>query len=165
MLTDTSDMYGFIVSGTGARCLSVIGAAQIDERGNINTTRVGTDVYISGSGGNNDNSCGASEVIVVAAQSKRRCVRAVDYTTSRGDRISTLITSMGVFRKAADGRFALAQCIPDGEASLEERIGQIQENCGWSIKRAEKVEMMAAPSERDLELLRQFDPQSYLLKD
>jgi acyl CoA:acetate/3-ketoacid CoA transferase beta subunit len=165
MLTDTSDMYGFIVSGTGARCLSVIGAAQIDERGNINTTRVGTDVYISGSGGNNDNSCGASEVIVVAAQSKRRCVRAVDYTTSRGDRISTLITSMGVFRKAADGRFALAQCIPDGEASLEERIGQIQENCGWSIKRAEKVEMMAAPSERDLELLRQFDPQAYLLKD
>jgi acyl CoA:acetate/3-ketoacid CoA transferase alpha subunit/acyl CoA:acetate/3-ketoacid CoA transferase beta subunit len=165
MLTDTSDMYGFIVSGAGARCLSIIGAAQIDERGNINTTRVGTDVYISGSGGNNDNSCGASEVIVVAAQSKRRCVRAVDYTTSRGDRISTLITSMGVFRKAADGKFALAGCIPDGATAVEERIRQIQENCGWSIKRAEKIEIIDPPGERDLELLRLFDPQAYLLKD
>jgi acyl CoA:acetate/3-ketoacid CoA transferase alpha subunit/acyl CoA:acetate/3-ketoacid CoA transferase beta subunit len=165
MLTDTSDMYGFIVSGAGARCLSVIGAAQIDERGNINTTRVGNDVFISGSGGNNDNSCGASEVIVVAAQSKRRCVRAVDYTTSRGDRISTLVTSMGVFRKAADGRFALAECIPDGEVAVEERIMQIQENCGWSIKRAGKIEIIDPPRERDIELLRTFDPQGYLLKD
>jgi hypothetical protein len=31
MLMDTSEMYGFIITGEGARCLSVIGAAQIDE--------------------------------------------------------------------------------------------------------------------------------------
>jgi acyl CoA:acetate/3-ketoacid CoA transferase alpha subunit/acyl CoA:acetate/3-ketoacid CoA transferase beta subunit len=165
MLTDTSDMYGFIVSGEGAKCLSVIGAAQIDERGNINTTRVGQDIYISGSGGNNDNACGASEVIVVATQSKRRCVLAVDYTTSRGDRIGMLVTSMGVFKKAADGEFVLAECILDGGVSLEERIEQIQENCGWSIKKAEKIEIIDPPSERDIELMRTFDPQGFLLKD
>jgi acyl CoA:acetate/3-ketoacid CoA transferase alpha subunit/acyl CoA:acetate/3-ketoacid CoA transferase beta subunit len=166
MLTDTGDMYGFIVSGAGAKCLSVIGAAQIDERGNINTTRVGRDLYISGSGGNNDNACGASEVIVVAAQSKRRCVTAVDYTTSRGDRINTLVTSMGVFEKAVDGNFVLSECILDSAAvTLEQRIAQIQENCGWAIRKAEKIKVVEYPSERDIEMLRIFDPQGYLLKD
>jgi acyl CoA:acetate/3-ketoacid CoA transferase alpha subunit/acyl CoA:acetate/3-ketoacid CoA transferase beta subunit len=166
MLMDISDMYGFIVSGTGAKCLSVIGAAQIDERGNINTTKVGTDLYISGSGGNNDNACGAREVIVVAAQSKRRCVKAVDYTTSRGDRISTLVTSMGVFEKAADGNFVLSECILDeGAASVDERASQIQENCGWAIRKAGKIKVIEPPSGRDIELLRIFDPQGYLLKE
>ena len=123
LLVDTSDMYGFIVSGAGARCLSVIGLAQIDEYGNVNTTRVGADTFISGSGGNNDNACGAAEVMVVAAQSKKRCVKALDYTTSRGERISTLVTSMGVFEKADDGKFVLTECIKgEGDASTADCI-------------------------------------------
>jgi acyl CoA:acetate/3-ketoacid CoA transferase alpha subunit/acyl CoA:acetate/3-ketoacid CoA transferase beta subunit len=166
MLTNTSDMYGFIVSGAGARCLSVIGAAQIDQCGNINTTRVGENKYISGSGGNNDNACGAAEVMVVATQSKRRCVDAVDYVTSQGDRVSTLVTSMGIFTKDQAGKFVLSQCIIESDSSsVEDRIAQIGENCGWPLKAAKKVAVTAAPTENELALLRAFDPQGYLLKD
>ena len=166
MLVDTSEMYGFIISGAGARCLSVIGAAQIDEYGNVNTTRVGADIFISGSGGNNDNACGAAEVMVVAAQSKRRCVKILDYTTSRGDRISTLVTSMGVFEKGQGGKFLLTGCILDPEdSSVENGIARVQDNCGWPVAARENVERIEPPTEYELGLLRLFDPNKYLLKD
>ena len=163
MLTDTSEMYGFIISGDGARCLSVIGAAQIDECGNINTTRVGEDIYISGSGGNNDNTSGAAEVMVVTAQSKKRCVETLDYITSRGDRVSTLITNMGVFKKIADGRFVLTDCILEtAGAGLAQKMLEIKENCGWAVKAAPSVSTMGYPTEQELALLRIFDPGGYV---
>jgi acyl CoA:acetate/3-ketoacid CoA transferase beta subunit/acyl CoA:acetate/3-ketoacid CoA transferase alpha subunit len=163
MLIDTSEMYGFIISGEGARCLSIIGAAQIDEKGNINTTRVGADVYISGSGGNNDNTSGAAEVMVVTAQSKKRCVEKLDYLTSPGDRVSTLVTDMGVFRKGADGRFILTGCISGtGSKCQVAEQDEVQDNCGWKVKAAAKVTFIESPDERELALLRMFDPHGYV---
>jgi acyl CoA:acetate/3-ketoacid CoA transferase beta subunit/acyl CoA:acetate/3-ketoacid CoA transferase alpha subunit len=163
MLIDTGEMYGFIISGQGAQCLSVIGAAQIDEIGNINTTRVGADTYISGSGGNNDNTSGAAEVMVVTAQSKKRCVEKLDYLTSPGDRVSTLITDMGVFRKGAGGPFVLTGCIPgaDGKCPAGKQ-DEIQDNCGWKVKAAAKVTCMDSPDQRELALLRVLDPHGYV---
>ncbi|MDD5398769.1 MAG: citrate lyase subunit alpha [Dehalococcoidia bacterium] len=163
MLIDTSEMYGFIISGEGAKCLSVIGAAQIDERGNINTTRVGADTYISGSGGNNDNTSGAAEVIVVTAQSKRRCVEQLDYLTSPGDRVSTLVTDRGVFSKDADGRFVLTSCISgiDSKCPVAKQ-DEIQDNCGWKIKAAAEVTLLDFPDEQELALLRLLDPHGYV---
>jgi 3-oxoacid CoA-transferase subunit A len=166
MLIDTGEMYGFIITGEGAGCLSVIGAAQIDECGNINTTRVGAATYISGSGGNNDNTSGAAEVMVVTAQSKKRCVESVDYVTSRGDRVSTLITDMGVFQKDVDGKFVLTDCmLKAGTVGLENKMHEIQDNCGWIVKAAPSVTASAFPTEQELALLRIFDPGGLLLKD
>ena len=163
MLIDTSEMYGFIISGEGARCLSVIGAAQIDQRGNINTTRVGADIYISGSGGNNDNTSGAAEVMVVTAQSKKRCVEKLDYLTSPGDRVSTLVTDMGIFRKGADGRFILTGCMLDADSKGPAgKQDEIQDNCGWKVKAAPSLTAVASPGERELALLRMFDPHGYV---
>jgi len=163
MLTDTNEMYGFIISGLSAQCLSIIGAAQIDEKGNINTTRVGEGTYISGSGGNNDNTSGAAEVIVVAAQSKRRCVRKLDYLTSPGDRVSTLITDMGVFRKGADGKFVLTVCIPGADSRCPvAKCDEIQDNCGWKIRTAANVVFTDTPDEKELALLRMLDPHGYV---
>ncbi len=163
MLMDTSDMYGFIISGIGARCLSVIGAAQIDECGNLNTTMVGADTYISGSGGNNDNACGAAEVMVVTAQSRKRCVASVDYVTSPGDRVTTLITNMGVFSKDASGKFMLTDCT--GQGTMEEKVTKIQDNCGWQVRTAQVLRSVEPPTEHELALLRMFDPDCLLLKE
>ncbi len=163
MLIDTNEMYGFVISGQGAQCLSVIGAAQIDEKGNINTTRVGKDIYISGSGGNNDNTSGAAEVMVVTAQSKKRCVKKLDYLTSPGHRVSTLVTDMGVFRKGADGRFVLAGCIQGGDGRCPAgKQDEIQDNCGWKVKAAAKLTCMDSPDKRELALLRLLDPHGYV---
>jgi acyl CoA:acetate/3-ketoacid CoA transferase alpha subunit/acyl CoA:acetate/3-ketoacid CoA transferase beta subunit len=163
MLIDTGEMYGFIISGEGAKCLSIIGAAQIDETGNINTTRVGADTYISGSGGNNDNTSGAAEVMVVTAQSKRRCVEKLDYLTSPGDSVSTLITDMGVFRKGAGGRFVLTGCISGIDSKCPAaKQDEIQDNCGWKIKAAAKPVVIDPPDERELALLRLLDPHGYV---
>ncbi|MFA5078014.1 MAG: CoA-transferase [Dehalococcoidia bacterium] len=163
MLTDTNEMYGFLISGQGAQCLSIIGAAQIDEKGNINTTRVGENIYISGSGGNNDNTSGAAEVMVVTAQSKKRCVGKLDYLTSPGDRVSTLITDMGVFRKGADGRFVLTDCIQvAGGGCPAGKQDEIQGSCGWKVKAAAKITCMDTPDQRELALLRLLDPHGYV---
>jgi len=163
MLIDTGEMYGFIISGEGASCLSIVGTAQIDEKGNINTTRVGADTYISGSGGNNDNTSGASEVMVVMAQSKKRCVERLDYLTSAGDKVSTLITDMGVFRKGSDGRFILTDCIPAADSKDPAGIlAEIQDKCGWKIKADPTLTAIGSFDERDLALLRMFDPHGHV---
>jgi hypothetical protein len=85
------------------RGMAVLGAAQIDAAGNVNTTQVG-DKYLLGSGGHNDCASLAREVVVLCGAD--RLVDKVDYVTSPGARISTLVTERGVYAKV-DGRLQL----------------------------------------------------------
>lgn len=166
MLIDTSDMYGYYISGNTANCLSVIGAAQIDRLGNINSTLIKPDTYIIGSGGGNDNACGAREVLVVAAQSRRRCVETVDYITSPGTKVRTLVTNMGIFKKDGAGKFVLTHYLPGTESvSVEASINKIRENCGWEMEVSPDLGTIDVPTDHELTILRMLDPQGYLLKD
>ncbi len=166
ILTDINDMYGFIISGANARCLSVIGAAQIDDQGNINSTKISPDTYIIGSGGGNDNASGACEVMVVAAQSKRRCVAKVDYITSPGARVKTLVTTMGVYEKNSNGKLVLTECILETRDTIpEEKLKTIEQNCGWKLETAADLQFAEPPAEDEILLLRSFDPNGYMLKD
>jgi acyl CoA:acetate/3-ketoacid CoA transferase beta subunit len=127
---------------------------------------VGENDSFSGSGGNNDNACGAAEVMVVVAQSKKRCVQNLDYITSRGDRVSTLITTMGIFEKSPEDMFTLTGCIPgQQETTLKERITEIIENCGWTPQISQAICFTTPPAIDEIALLRSFDPKRYLLSD
>lgn len=94
---DTPDMYGFVIPGENKCSLSILGAAQIDKFGNINSTKL-PENYLFGSGGAND-AINASEVFVIVKQSKRRFVDKVTYVTCPGQNIKTLVSDMGVFQK------------------------------------------------------------------
>jgi len=92
MTTDTLTTPGMVVGNEHARCLGVLGAAQVGRQGNLNTTRLPDGSFLMGSGGANDVASTATEVIVVARQSRSRFVEHVNYITSPGARVSTVIT-------------------------------------------------------------------------
>jgi acyl CoA:acetate/3-ketoacid CoA transferase alpha subunit len=153
MLTDVITTHGVFVGGRNNKCLAVLGAGQIDPYGNINSTKGSDGRFLVGSGGAND-SVNAREVIVVIDLSQNRFVKNLPYVTCPGDRVSTVVSSMGVFRKKGPKEMlSLAACFPDPEfPTLEERIKRIQDNCGWPLKLADPVEEIAEPSNYELAL-------------
>src|SRR4030042_1736594 len=125
--------------------------------GNINSTKGFDGRFLVGSGGAND-SVNAQEVIVVIDQSRNRFVENLPYITCPGRQVSTVVSSMGVFRKTSPKeKLSLASCLPDSNlATLEERIHYIQNNCGWPLKIADHIEEMAAPNDYELQLANWF---------
>jgi len=76
MLTDTFGVLGLIASNT--RMIASLSAGQVDKYGNINSTKVG-DFFLFGSGGANDVSVKAKEVVVTVLQDLWRLVEKVPY--------------------------------------------------------------------------------------
>ncbi|MBI1783723.1 hypothetical protein HYR69_01145, partial [Candidatus Sumerlaeota bacterium] len=83
MLTDIFETLGILTGGANNRCMGAIGAAQVDMRGNVNSTRM-MGQFIVGSGGANDIASAACETIVVAQARKGQFVKKVEYVTSPG---------------------------------------------------------------------------------
>jgi len=159
MLTDTITTHGVFVGGRNNKCLSVLGAGQIDRNGNLNSTTTAEGQFLVGSGGAND-AANAREVLVVLDQSKDRFPETLPYVTCPGDRVTTVVSTMGVLRKPiGKGELLLAACLPDSKLpGLEDRIKRVQDNCGWLLKLADKVEEVAKPTPDELKLLRWLVP-------
>lgn len=153
MTADTLTVLGMFVGRERAQCLGVLGAAQVDRRGNLNTTRLPDGGFLMGSGGANDVASTAAEVIVVAKQSRRRLVERVNYVTSPGARVSTVITQLGVYRKTNDD-LILSALFGD-----EPTIDAAREACGWDLQIAREVAALPPPNGVEREALRRFDPQ------
>jgi len=100
-VADPRVMYGAAVNGslaeafgymqnrfTGRRVIGIMGAAQIDRYGNLNSTVIGDylspRVRFSGSGGACDVASFVSRTIVFMRHDKRKFVPQVDYRTSPG---------------------------------------------------------------------------------
>jgi acyl CoA:acetate/3-ketoacid CoA transferase beta subunit len=117
-----------------------------------------------GSGGAND-AANASEVLVLAKQSKRRFVENVSYVTCPGANVKTVVSHMGVFQKIDDSQeLKLVACLPDDEGTyLDARIQRIKENCGWKLQLSNEVQVYPMPEDNDLFLLRLFDPEGVVL--
>jgi len=78
---------GSILQG-GHVDLGFVGAAQIDQYGNINTTYIGPfekpTVRLPGSGGGNDIISSAKRIIVIMTHERRKMAKKLDYMTSPG---------------------------------------------------------------------------------
>jgi len=166
MLTDTSEAYGVLVGGDNNRCLSVLGGAQVDKHGNINSTLMADGSFLVGSGGAND-ATNAEETIVIAKQSKRRFVDQTSYITCSGERVKTLVSTMGIFEKLGnDDEFTLTAYVPDSrQPAVEERTKAIKENCGCELKISQDIEELQPPEKDELSLLRALDPNRYFIRN
>ncbi len=155
MLTDTITTHGVFVGGKNSKCLSVLGAGQIDKYGNINSSRTSDGRFLVGTGGSND-AANANEVILVLKQSKERFVETLAYVTARGDRVKKVISTMGVFEKASENaELCLAACFPDPrEVSAESMVEKVKNSCGWPLRSAEEVRPLPEPAKDELHLLR-----------
>ncbi|MFQ5615482.1 MAG: glutaconate CoA-transferase, partial [Anaerolineales bacterium] len=156
LTTDILNVLGILVPDENAPCLGVLGAAQVDRWGNLNTTRLQNGDFLMGSGGANDVASTAAEVIVVAWQSWRRFVERVSHVTSPGRKVSTVVTQLGIYRKAGD-ELILSSVFGD-ETNLAESIRAAREACGWDPGIAPQVEILPLPTETERLQMRSFDP-------
>lgn len=162
LLTDITETLGMLVGRSN--CLGVLGAAQVDRFGNINSTLIPPNMLITGSGGSNDVAAAADEVLLVAPQSPYRFVAKVPYTTAPGDRMKTLISTLGCFEKRyGEKEFTLTGVIDDGKFTQDELVGTIKSQCGWDLKIASNLKTIPSPDPEELALLRLFDPNRFFL--
>ncbi len=152
MIADTLTALGMFVGSEQAPCLGVLGAAQVDRRGSLNTTRLPDGGFLMGSGGANDVASTAQEVIIVARQSRTRFVERVNYVTSPGASVSTVVTQLGVFRKVNDD-LILSAVFGD-----ESTINEAREACGWDLQCARDIAALPLPDAAEREALHRFDP-------
>jgi len=155
-LTTAETVLGLHVSGRHNRCLAIIGAAQIDASGNINSTYGSDGRFLVGSGGANDIASSAAEIVAVAQQSAKRMVVKLPYITSIGDRVSTLVTDLGIYQKR-DGRFCLTHYYASTGATAEAAIERIRAACEWPVEVDVQLAMFREPNADELFRIRLYD--------
>ena len=162
MLTDILHVMGIFMGGRHNQCLGSLAAGQIDKHGNINSTIIPGVTYITGSGGANDITSSAREVVVCLEQSPRRFVDKVPYITAPGRTVRTVVSDRGVYEKAGEhGELRLHGLF--GEAPEAGLVRAAREACGWDLQVAPLLRRFEAPSADELALVRLFDPRRYFL--
>jgi acyl CoA:acetate/3-ketoacid CoA transferase alpha subunit/acyl CoA:acetate/3-ketoacid CoA transferase beta subunit len=162
MLTDILHVMGIFMGGRWNRCLGSLAAGQIDKHGNINSTIVPGQTYITGSGGANDIASSAREVVVCLQQSPRRFVDKVPYITAPGRTVRTVVSDLGVYEKEGEhGELRLTGVFADRPEA--EAVAAAKRACGWELRVAGRLRRVEAPGHDELALIRLFDPRRYFL--
>lgn len=167
----------FLLAQRGFLDVGFIGGAQIDQYGNLNTSAIGgyerPKVRLPGGGGANDIISLCREVIILTVHEKRRFVDRVDFITSPGHLsggdsrqrsgllfggVSRVVTTLGIFGFDPTSRRMRLQAVHPGVSVDEVRAGT-----GFELLVADRVATTAPPSERELSILRELDPERQFL--
>ncbi len=167
LLTGVEMTMGVFMGGRRNRCVGAVGAGQVDRLGNLNSTKIPGETYLVGSGGANDIASAAREVVVCARHERARLCERVPYITSPGKRVRTVVTDLGVLEKRGPmeegGELVLTGVFPDGETPREILARRAVERCGWRLRVAEDLAIVPSATEREISLLRLFDPRRQFL--
>jgi acyl CoA:acetate/3-ketoacid CoA transferase alpha subunit/acyl CoA:acetate/3-ketoacid CoA transferase beta subunit len=157
MLTDIDWTLGILIGGSRNASIGALGAAQVDKLGNLNSTMIPGKTLLMGSGGANDVLTCATESVVTVAQSRERFKDRVDYVTCPGDRVTTLVSTLGIYRKD-QGEFVLTEVFDaDTTAAAREAAAR----CGWDLRIARDLSTTASPARDEIRTLRLMDPNAY----
>jgi acyl CoA:acetate/3-ketoacid CoA transferase alpha subunit/acyl CoA:acetate/3-ketoacid CoA transferase beta subunit len=163
LLADASTVLGMVVGGPGTRTVACLGAAQVDRRGNLNSTTLGAGggPFLVGSGGANDVASRAEACVVVTLARPDRLVDEVAYVTSPGERVVAVATERGVLRRR--GGELVVEAVAAGPEPLAQRVRAFARCCGWEPAVAPRVEELAAPAGDEVLALRRYDPERLFL--
>jgi 3-oxoacid CoA-transferase subunit A len=158
-LSDVTQILGTLVP---RECLGVLGSAEVDEFANLNSTMLGKNKFIVGSGGAND-IASTADCIVVAKALKSRFVKKVQFITSPGKNVKRIVCQFGAFsRDDKDNTFFLSHYKPpvsDPDISAKEAI---KNYTSWdALEDHPKLEEPITPEE--LGVLRKLDPQKIFI--
>ena len=167
---------GILLQG-GRIDVGFVGAAQIDEYGNINTTYIGDFenpiVRLPGSGGGNDIVSSAKRIVIIMTHQKRKFVKKLHYLTSPGhldgpearkregllgggpSLVITNLCQMGFDEETK--RIKLLTVHPGVT------VEQVLENVGFDLIVPEHMPQTEPPTYKELEILRAIDPQRLYL--
>ena len=162
---------------TGSRVVGILGAAQIDIYGNLNSTAIGEyqlpDIRFSGSGGACDVASFVNRTIIFMQHEKRKFVKKLDYFTSPGwvdgpdGRQKTglgpggpeaVITNLGILRFDKNSKQMYLAAAHPGITPEE-----VQEKTGFTLDLS-RAETAMPPTASELKILRErCDPQKLIL--
>lgn len=147
-----------VVGGSSNRSVGVLGAAQVDARGAINTSRI-RGRMLTGSGGANDIASTASAVVVTTTHTPQRLPERVDYVTSPGGRVRAIVTDRAIIeRSSPSGEFELTGILDRDGAGKDALIQDALALCGWNLQVSRDVELLPPVDPHELAAIRVFDP-------
>ena len=181
-LVATDQMQIFMDNQRGLFDVGIIGAGQIDEYGNTNSTVVTGDegtyerpkVRLPGSGGSNDIMTSCGRTVVMMRQHRRAFTDEVDYVTApgyldgpgareelgfEGGGPEAVITDMAVFRFDDDTKkMTLASTHPGVS------VDEVREAVQWDLEVADDVTTTPVPTRGEVAMLRAIDPTDIVLR-
>lgn len=152
--------------------IGFVGAAQIDEYGNINTTYIGDfknpKIRLPGSGGGNDIISSAKRIVVVMTHEKRKIVKKLDYMTSPGFLDGPKAREKAGLLGGGPSLVVTNLCQMDFDPKTkrirlftvhpEITMQQVFENTGCDLILPQKVPTTEPPTYEELKQLREIDP-------
>ncbi|HEY7754005.1 MAG TPA: CoA-transferase [Steroidobacteraceae bacterium] len=159
-----ADLFGLYLQG-GRVEVALLGGAQIDRHGNLNSTVIGPydrpRTRLPGAGGATEIAAHAGQVFIVMKATPRSFVPKLDFQTSgghfpgrarsgaKGGGPSMVVTDVGILGpRGADGELALAATYPG--VTVEEARTAV----GWPLAVAPELDAIAPPTSTELEALR-----------
>ena len=171
MLPPITDL--FLYAQRGFYDYGFLGGAQIDPYGNVNTSLIGRldrpAVRLPGSGGANDIISHCRQVFLVTVHEPRRFVERLDFITSPGrlgpggararagllfGEVTHVVTDLALLTFDDEtGRMRVSALQPGVE------LEQVRERTGFELLVADEVAHLEPPSDLELSVLREVDPQ------
>ncbi|MGB9080478.1 MAG: CoA-transferase [Desulfuromonadaceae bacterium] len=154
---------GVLGGPTAERCLTLLGAGQIDRKGSINSSMTANGTFLVGSGGANDLVSGNSDYLIVMPAGKGRLVDSLPFTTSPVGRLVAVATDLGLLElspETGDLEISAVIAAPD---RVDEVTAALVKACGWPVAVRTHVRRIDPPNPEELTLLRSFDPERKLL--
>jgi glutaconate CoA-transferase subunit B len=168
-----NDLFLYYLQG-GLVDVALLGAAQVDRFGNLNSTVVGSDyahpkVRLPGSGGACEIAINAGRILNITRLSKRTFIEKVDFVTSpgflsgRAERAALRMPGAGPDKVITDrclldfhpetGEMRLAALYPGST------VEDVQAEVGFALAVAPEVGEVAPPSAEELRIMRkELDP-------
>ncbi|RMH02476.1 MAG: CoA-transferase subunit beta [Chloroflexi bacterium] len=168
-----ADLFLFYLQG-GRVDVALLGGAQIDRFGNLNTTAIGDyanpRVRLPGSGGACEIATNARHILIIMRLKKRAFVSKLDFCTSPGHLEGSnsrqnlglpghgpvqVITDRAIFDFATPAKEMRLTAVAPGETAES-----IQKEVGWPLNISPSLNQMPHPTPEELRLIREeLDPQ------
>ncbi len=162
----------FLLAQRGFLDVGFIGGAQIDRFGNVNSSFIGPvarpRVRLPGSGGANDIVSLCREVIILTAHEPRRFTETVDFITSPGwlrggdsrrrsgllfGGVTRVVTTLGILGFDPASRRMRLEAVHPGVT-----VEQVRASTPFDLPVADHVDTTAPPTDQELAILRELDP-------
>jgi glutaconate CoA-transferase subunit B len=130
-----------------------LGAAQIDRFGNLNSTVIGDydrpKVRLPGGGGAPEIARSCKEVFVMLRQTPRAFVERLDFVSSVGDRVSVVVTDIGILEPDPETRELTLTRVHPGATADDARAAT-----AWPLRVAADLAETEPPTAAELAALR-----------